>query len=68
MESSYKNEEIYVDNKGSNDILNPIENGKKKTKIIFVRLITFIFPIIELIIHLITFTKKEKKNIERVAF
>ena len=65
MESSFKNEEIYVDNKGTNDILNPIENVKKKTKNIFIILITFIFPIIEFIIHFITIYKEREEEYRR---
>ena len=69
MDTPYKNEEINVNNVNTNyqnDILNEIENGQNKTyahNTKFIILITFIFPIIELIIQsILVYEESEEEN------
>ena len=67
MEEPFKNEELFMDNKNSNNKLNLTENENRKNKIyniIFIILISIIFPIIELVILIITI-KEEKKEEKR---
>ena len=65
MEEPFKNEELFMDNKNSNNKLNLTENENRKNKIyniIFIILISIIFPIIELVILIITIIEENKEE------